>query len=110
MMAKPSQIELPPPPTGPDRPVVLARVYPGHHEQAVEVFQRDADILAENGYFPVGQSYAMGRYSSTLVLLAAVLILFGIGLVLLLYMAAVSPPGSLAVTYVLRDPSPAPLA
>ncbi len=108
-MAKPSQIELPPPPTGPDRPVILARVYPGHHEQAVELFQLDADILAAHGYLPVGQSYAMGRWSPTLEILAAVLILVGIGLILLLYMAAVRPPGSLAVTYVLSETATGPV-
>lgn len=104
-MARPGQVELPPPPTGPDRPVILARVYPGHHEQAVELFQQDADILAAHGYFPIGQSYSTGRWSSTVEVLAAVLILVGIGLVLLLYMAAVRPPGSLAVTYELREPA-----
>ena len=36
-------------------------------------------------------------------MLAVVLVLFGIGVLMLLYMAAVKPPGSLAVTYQLRD-------
>jgi len=108
-MAKPRQIELPPPPTGPDRPVILARVYPGHHEQAVELFQQDADLLAAHGYFPVGQSYAVGRWSTTVEVLAVILVLVGIGLIMLLYMAAVRPPGSLAVTYELREPAAAAL-
>ena len=95
-------IELPPAPTGPDRPVILARVYPGRHESAVELFQEDAELLTANGYFPVGQSYSEGRYSDTWVLLATVLVFVGIGLLMLIYMAAVRPPGNLAVTYELR--------
>jgi hypothetical protein len=95
-------IQLPPVPEGADRPTILARVYPGYHEQAVELFQEDAEILSTHGYFPVGQSYADGRYSSTFTLAVGLLVLIGIGLLFLLFMAAVRPPGSLAVTYELR--------
>src|SRR5688572_3431542 len=41
----PRPIEIPPPPEGPDRPVVLARIYPGYHEEATELFQADAENL-----------------------------------------------------------------
>jgi hypothetical protein len=99
-------IDLPPVPAGPDRPVILARVYPGRHEAAVELFQADAELLTAHGYFPVGQSYAEGRYSDTWVLVATVLVIVGIGLFMLVYMAAVRPPGNLAVTYELRRSPP----
>lgn len=99
----PRTIRLPPPPTGPERPVVLARVYPGYHEQAIELFQIDAEDLALHGYVPVSQSYADGRYSPGFVTLSTLLVFVAIGIFLLLYMAAVRPPGSLAVTYMLRD-------
>jgi len=98
----PRSIVLPPPPDGADRPVVLARVYPGYHEQAIELFQADAEILAGHGYVPVAQSYAEGRYASWYVTLSAILVIVAIGILLLLYMAAVRPPGNLAVTYMLR--------
>jgi hypothetical protein len=99
-MATFQSTELPPAPTGPDRPNVLARVYPGYHERAVELFQVDAENLVLQGYTPVAQSYADGRYASWVTTLAAVLILAaGLGLLMLLYMAAVRPPGNLAVTY-----------
>jgi hypothetical protein len=97
------KVSFPPPPTGPDRPIILARVYPGHHEQAVELFQEDAENLVPFGYHPVAQSYATGRYRLWLEVLAVVLVFAGIGIVMLLYMAAVRPPGTLAVTYVLRS-------
>jgi cytochrome b subunit of formate dehydrogenase len=102
-MARAKPIELPPPPEGPDRPDVLARVYPGYHEQAIELFQIDAENLAGHGYVPVAQSYAEGRYAQWYVTLAAILVIFVVGIVLLVYMAAVRPPGSLAVTYLRRD-------
>ena len=53
-------IALPPIPEGPDRPVILVRVYPGYHEQAVELFQVDAEELAAHGYVPVAQRTRKG--------------------------------------------------
>ena len=100
------QVELPPAPEGPDRPIVLARVYPGYHEQATELFQADAEELAHHGYLPLTQSYAEGRYSRGTLIITTFLIFFGIGILMLLYMAAVRPPGNLAVTYVRRDALP----
>jgi hypothetical protein len=102
-MAPKPLIELPPPPEGPNRPVVLVRVYPGYHEQAPELFQIDAENLALHGYDPIAQSYAEGRYAGWYVTLAAILVIFVIGIVLLVYMAATRPPGNLAVTYLRRD-------
>ncbi len=98
-----SRIALPPAPIGPDRPTVLARIYPGHHAAAVELFQADAEDLATHGYVPVAQSYAEGRYTAAATTIAAILVLVGIGVFLLLYTAAVRPPGTLAVTYLLGD-------
>src|SRR3990172_10868963 len=98
MFQRRQPIELPPVPEGADRPTILARVYPGYHEQAVELFEEDAELLAEAGYFPVGQSYAEGRYASGYVLLVTLLVLVGIGILLLIYMAAVRPPRSLSLT------------
>lgn len=102
-MARRPTVDLPPPPEGSDRPVVLARVYPGYHEQAIELFQIDAENLAAYGYVPVAQSYAEGRYAGWYVTISAVLVVFVIGILLLIYMAAVRPPGNLAVTYMLRS-------
>lgn len=99
-------VRLPPAPEGADRPIVLARVYPGYHEQATELFQMDAENLAVGGYLPLTQSYAEGRYGSWFTTIAAVLVVFGIGILMLLYMMAVKPPGSLSVTYVRRDALP----
>jgi hypothetical protein len=102
-MAPRRTIDLPPPPEGPDRPVILVRVYPGYHEEALELFQIDAEDLAIHGYVPVAQSYAEGRYAGWYLTLAAILVIFVIGIILLVYMAATRPPGNLAVTYMLRN-------
>jgi hypothetical protein len=102
-MAPRRTIDLPPPPQGPDRPVILVRVYPGYHEEALELFQIDAEDLAVHGYVPVAQSYAEGRYAGWYLTLAAILVIFVIGIILLVYMAATRPPGNLAVTYMLRS-------
>jgi hypothetical protein len=102
-MAPRRKIVLPPPPEGPDRPVILVRVYPGYHEEAVELFQIDAEDLTTHGYVPVAQSYAEGRYAGWYVTLAAILVVFVIGILVLVYMAATRPPGNLAVTYMLRS-------
>ena len=83
--------------------MVLARVYPGYHEQAIELFQIDAENLAIHGYIPVAQSYAEGRYAQWFVNLSAILVIVVVGIVLLAYMAAVRPPGNLAVTYMRSD-------
>lgn len=95
--------DLPPAPDGPDRPLVLARVYPGYHEAAVELFQMDAENLAHHGWLPVAQSYAEGRHSQLAISIAVVLILVAVGVLMLLYMGVTRPPGNLAVTYMRRD-------
>ena len=94
-------VALPPIPTGPDRPRILARTYPGDHERAVELFQMDAEALADHGYLPVAQSYSEGRYSGGTIAAATILVVVGIGIVMLIYMAAARPPGVLAATFVL---------
>lgn len=101
-----SRVPLPPAPTDPERPTILVRVYPGYHETASELFQLDAEGLAEVGYFPVGQSYAEGRWRTSLVVLVVIASLFLIGLPFLAYVLVVRPPGSLSATYELRNQRP----
>ncbi|MEO5965264.1 MAG: hypothetical protein ABIR11_07340 [Candidatus Limnocylindrales bacterium] len=60
---------------------------------------RDAETLALHGYAPAGQSWGDGQWDGGYFLLALVLSLFGIGLILLAYMAIIRPDGTLCVTY-----------
>jgi hypothetical protein len=99
---------LPPAPAGSDRPVILARVYPGYHQHAVELFQLDAEQLVEHGYVPISQSYAAGQHSAVAIVGGILLAPFVIGIAVLVYLALTRPPGNLAVTYMRRDSILAP--
>lgn len=81
----------------------LVRTYRGHQQsEAIASYVKDAETLAQRGYAPAGQSWGDGQWDGGLFLLALVLSLFGIGLILLAYMAITRPDGTLCVTYRLR--------
>ena len=79
---------------------LLVRTYQGRSQRDVVVrYMRDAQDLAVRGYEPVSQSWGDGQWDVALFLLALILSLFGIGLVLLAYMAIIRPEGTLVVTF-----------
>jgi hypothetical protein len=79
------------------------RTYRGHQQsEAIASYVRDAETLAQRGYAPVGQSWGDGQWDGGYFILALILSLFGIGLILLAYMAIIRPDGTLCVTYRLR--------
>jgi hypothetical protein len=81
----------------------LVRTYRGRQQsEAIASYVRDAELLAQRGYEPAGQSWGDGQWDGGLFLIALILSLFGIGLILLAYMAIIRPDGSLCVTYRLR--------
>ena len=81
----------------------LVRTYPGRQQsEAIATFVKDADTLAQRGYAPVSQSWGDGQWDGAFFVLALVLSLFGIGLILLAYMAIIRPSGTLCVMYRLR--------
>ncbi len=78
----------------------LVRTYRGHQQSdAVASYVQDAESLAQRGYEPAGQSWGGGQWDGGLFLVALILSLFGIGLILLAYMAIMRPDGTLCVTY-----------
>ncbi len=78
----------------------LVRTYRGHEQsEAIASYVKDAGTLAQRGYVPAGQSWGDGQWDGGYFLLALVLCLFGIGLILLAYMAIIRPDGTLCVTY-----------
>lgn len=78
----------------------IVRLYAGGEQRdALAGYARDAEVLVGQGYLPVGQSWGDGQWSPILFVLALVLSLFGIGLILLAYMAIMRPGGTLCVTY-----------
>ena len=81
----------------------LVRTYRGHQQsEAIASYVRDAETLAQRGYAPAGQSWGDGQWDGGYFLIALILSLFGIGLILLAYMAIIRPDGTLCVTYRLR--------
>jgi len=59
--------------------------------------------MAAANYVPVAQSWAEGSWGCGAYLLGLVLILlFGIGILVLLYLLIVKPDGTLTVTYAYR--------
>ncbi len=78
----------------------LVRTYRGRQQsQAIASYEKDAETLAQRGYAPVGQSWGDGQWDGGTFLIALILSLFGVGLILLAYMAIFRPDGSLCVTY-----------
>ena len=83
----------------------VVRTYEAHTQRdAVARYVADAGALAGQGYVPVGQSWGDGQWDAGLFLFALLLSLFGIGLIVLAYMAIVRPDGTLCVTYERRGP------
>ena len=81
----------------------LVRTYRGHQQrEAIASYVKDAETLARRGYAPVGQSWGDGQWDGGTFLIALILSLFGVGLILLAYMAIFRPGGSLCVTYRFR--------
>jgi hypothetical protein len=81
----------------------VVRTYEAHTQRdAVARYVADAGALAGRGYVPVGQSWGDGQWDAGFFLFALLLSLFGIGLIVLAYMAIVRPDGTLCVTYALR--------
>jgi hypothetical protein len=83
---------------------LTVRTYRGHQQsEAIASYVRDAETLAQRGYAPVGQSWGDGQWDGGYFILALILSLFGIGLIVLAYMAIIRPDGTLCVTYRLRS-------
>jgi hypothetical protein len=85
---------------------VLVRVYRGSQAGATRTFQADATILGTQGYIPTSQTWAPGSYGCGSFLFALLLCLVIIGVIIFVYMLLVKPPGTLTVTYELRESSP----
>ena len=74
----------------------------GNQNIATKLFRKDADLMANQGYFPQSQSWAAGSYSFFNFLVALLLCFIVIGLFVFVYMLIVKPNGVLTVTYELR--------
>ena len=91
-----------------DPPPVLTRAYHGKPADVALQQEIDAQALALEHYYPTSENYQAGEWGSGAWALAALLILaFGLGLLVLIYLVAVKPAGYLTVIYERRVPLPA---
>jgi uncharacterized protein UPF0547 len=89
---------------------VLVKTYKGSEADATLAFQKDAGVMAANGWYPTSQSYAPGSYGCGAFLVALLLCFVVIGVIVFIYMLLVKPAGVLSVTYEQRVSAPAPEA
>lgn len=82
---------------------VIVRTYKGSQSGAAHAFQRDAEKLAAQGYYPISQSWAQGSWSCGAFIVALLLAIVLIGILIFIYMLLVKPAGTLTVTYELRS-------
>lgn len=86
----------------PDAPLPpsLTRSYHGSPEEIESLRRADEKSLATKEYFPKSQNFVPGSWGTGAYLLGVVLILvFGLGLLVLIYLVAVKPAGTLTVVY-----------
>lgn len=78
---------------------VVVKTYKGTQTSATVQFQKDAQKMAAQRYFPTSQTWAPGSYGCGYFLFALVLCFLLIGVLIFIYMLLVKPPGTLTVTY-----------
>jgi len=77
----------------------LVRTYRGRPRVAQEIYAKDAQQLAKNGWVPVSERYEPGSWGCLAFLVALVLAFVLIGILIFLYLLTVKPEGTLFVTY-----------
>jgi hypothetical protein len=81
-------------------PPVITRVYRGNPDYVTRMMQWEAQRFQQVGYAITSQSHVAGEWGCGPFLAAAILILaLGIGLLVLVYLVAVKPDGTLTVVY-----------
>jgi hypothetical protein len=78
---------------------IIVKTYTGSQAEATKSFQADAVRMADQGYFPVFQSWTPGRWRSGVFIAALLLCFLIVGIPALIYMLIVTPDGALTVTY-----------
>lgn len=82
---------------------VVVRCHERYQREAAYAYQLEAQEMAVRGYRPVAHSWIPGSYDWSLFLVALFMSLFGIGILVLIYMLVTRPRGVLIVTYQLRQ-------
>ena len=101
-MRYPPPDESQPLPETPKNGHTIVRTYVGDPDWAAKLFADDANALAEQGHFPISQTYEPGQWGCGAFLVALLLCLVLIGILVFLYLLIVKPDGTLTVTYQYR--------
>ena len=79
---------------------VLVRTYAGQNQpEAAALFAQDAPNLAADGWVPVSQIWVADDWPQTAYIAAAILVIVGIGIALLIVFSLYKPVRTLMVTY-----------
>ena len=81
----------------------IVKTYRGKQDAAQKEFLKDAEKLAETGYFPVSEKWEQGSWGCGSFLVALILCVIIIGILVFIYMLLVKPAGTLTVTYEYRS-------
>ncbi len=82
---------------------IIVKSYRGDTAKANQLFMNDSVHMGAQGYTPIAQTYAEGTYSCLEFGLALLACFILIGFVIFVYMLIVKPPGTLTVTYKLKE-------
>lgn len=85
-----------------DSKAVVVRSHVHYQREAAYAYQLEAQEMAARGYRPTAHCWMPGSYDWSLFLVALFMSLFGIGILVLIYMLATRPRGVLIVSYELR--------
>lgn len=84
--------------------ITVVRYHVNYQREAACAYQLEAQEMAQCGYRPAGQCWLPGSYDWSLFLVALFMSMFGVGLLVLIYMIATRPRGVLIVSYELCQP------
>jgi hypothetical protein len=79
---------------------VMVRTYAGNNQaEAVLLYAQDAPTLAADGWVPLTQGWVADDWPSSAYIAAAILVVVGIGILLLILFSVYKPVRTLVVTY-----------
>lgn len=81
----------------------IVETYRGSQADAQKKFINDSKRKAKDGYLPVSESWEPGSYGVGSFIIALLLCFVIIGVLIFIYMLIVKPPGTLTVTYELKE-------
>lgn len=82
---------------------IMIETYKGSPAKSRQLFLKDAEKKALKGYYPESEQYTPGSYGAGDFFKALILCLLVVGIFIFIFMIIVKPPGTLTVTYKLKE-------